>query len=82
MTETAPAYSALCATITNIVIERGDTPPELTPETLILETGLDSLDVAMLVVRMEEKVGFDPFASGKVSEFPQTLGALASLYGD
>jgi len=82
MIATAPAYPILCAAIEAIITERGHTPPEYTPDTPILEAGLDSLDVAMLVVRMEEQVGFDPFSSRKITEFPQTLGALASLYGN
>lgn len=39
---------------------------------------IDSLDLAMLVLEMENVVGFDPFAEGFI-EF-RTAGELAKLY--
>ena len=40
--------------------------------------GIDSLDLAAIVVQLTEKTGRDPFANGFI-EF-QTVGELASLY--
>ena len=51
---------------------------ELSPETIILDTGLDSLDLATLIVLLEEKTGKDPFRSG-CKNFT-TLGELTTLY--
>lgn len=42
--------------------------------------GIDSLDLAAIVVELEERTGRDPFAQGIV-DF-QTAGALADLYAD
>lgn len=42
--------------------------------------GIDSLDLAVLVVGLEEATGKDPFANGIVHF--QTAGELASLYAD
>jgi acyl carrier protein len=39
---------------------------------------IDSLDLAMLVLEMENVIGFDPFAEGFI-EF-RTAGELAKLY--
>lgn len=42
--------------------------------------GLDSLEFAVLVVRLEDVFGFDPFLSGRVEQFPHTVGDLVALY--
>ena len=44
----------------------------------LLESGLDSLGFAILVARLEDKLGADPFASGEA--FPSTLGELIAFY--
>ena len=44
----------------------------------LLESGLDSLGFAILVARLEDKLGVDPFASGDA--FPTTLGELIAFY--
>ncbi len=41
--------------------------------------GLDSLDWAAVVVRLELDTGVDPFASGEVSEL-KTVSDLVNLY--
>jgi len=59
---------------------KGASPPVLGPSTpLTQELGLDSLDYAELVARLEYAFGFDPFASGVPREI-RTLTDLASLY--
>lgn len=44
------------------------------------ESGLDSLSFAILVARLEDQLGFDPFATGGDVEFPVTLGDFVSFY--
>jgi len=73
-------YETIADTIRTILAERDDPIPALKPETPITASGLDSLDVASLVVRLEERLGTDPFKNGALSRFPQTLGELAELY--
>jgi acyl carrier protein len=41
--------------------------------------GLDSLDYAELVVRLESAFGFDPFAEGVATEI-RTVRDMAALY--
>ena len=59
---------------------KGATLPSVDATTQLLGGGLplDSLDLALLVVEMEEATGFDPFASGFVNF--RTVGELAQLY--
>lgn len=74
------AYETIAQTIRSLLAERNDPLPELRPETRIAASGLDSLDVAVLVVRLEESLGFDPFQDVALTRYPQTLGEMAALY--
>jgi acyl carrier protein len=74
------SYQRIVGTINEILTERGERVPALGPETTIRETGLDSLDVAALVVRLESALGIDPFADPTLTQYPQTVGELAALY--
>ena len=46
----------------------------------LLETGLDSLCMAVIVARLEDQLGFDPFSTGEDFEFPVTMGDFIKLY--
>lgn len=46
----------------------------------IFETGLDSLDFAALVARLETTFGIDPFRSASEAFYPETLEAFVSAY--
>jgi acyl carrier protein len=71
------------ARITEVLLEifkgKGLAAPELTPETVLDQLGLESLDFAQAVIRMEEITGKDPFATGAEYEI-KTLSDLAVLY--
>lgn len=55
-------------------------PPRLEADTVLLETGLDSLGFAILVVRLEEELGFDPFLLSSEAYYPRTFGEFVSFY--
>ena len=48
----------------------------------LLDSGLDSLCFAIIVVRLEEALGADPFQAraAKGSSFPVTLGDFVGVY--
>ena len=46
----------------------------------LLDSGLDSLSFAIIVARLEEVLGFDPFNAGEVVDFPLTFGDFVRLY--
>jgi acyl carrier protein len=52
----------------------------LTDDLNLLESGLDSLCFAILVARLEDELGRDPFSSSDDIEYPVTLGDFISLY--
>ena len=46
----------------------------------LLQSGLDSLSFAIIVARLEDKFGFDPFNADEAVEFPVTFGDFVRLY--
>lgn len=60
--------------------EDGHRVPALTDDLLLLESGLDSLGFAVLVTRLEEELGYDPFTLMEEPFYPKTLGEFVSLY--
>jgi acyl carrier protein len=77
-----PAEAKVIACIAEVFDNKGEPAPPLAPETrLDASLGLDSLDFAELVVRLEASFGGDPFARG-ASEAVGTVAELAKLYAD
>ena len=52
----------------------------LVDETVLLESGLDSLGFAILVARLEEELGYDPFVMMDVPVYPSTLSEFIEIY--
>lgn len=52
----------------------------LSDDLVLLESGLDSLCFAIIVARLEDKLGFDPFTTVDDVQFPVTLGDLIKFY--
>jgi acyl carrier protein len=50
----------------------------LSDDLKLLQSGLDSLSFALIVARLEDALGFDPFES--VERFPVTFGDFVKLY--
>jgi acyl carrier protein len=52
----------------------------LTDDLKLLQSGLDSLSFAIIVARLEDQLGFDPFNAAAAVEFPVTFGDFLRLY--
>ena len=52
----------------------------LNEDTILLESGLDSLGFAILVAQLEEDLGYDPFVLMDEPVYPKTLGEFVSIY--
>jgi aryl carrier-like protein len=52
----------------------------LTDDLKLLQSGLDSLSFAIIVARLEDQLGFDPFNAAVAVEFPVTFGDFVRLY--
>ena len=68
------------AQIEQVAAEQNKALRPLTDELSLLDSGLDSLCFAILVARLEDKIGFDPFTISDDVEFPVTLGDFIRAY--
>ena len=51
----------------------------LTDDTMLLESGLDSLCFAIIVARLDDELNLDPFQT-VAEQFPVTFGDFVRLY--
>jgi len=56
--------------------------PPLTNELALANSGLDSLCFAILVARLEDVLGFDPFTASEHVYYPVTFGDFVRCYED
>ena len=60
--------------------QQNSEPPELNDDTILLDTGLDSLGFAIIVTRLEEELDYDPFSLAEDAFYPQTFGEFVAFY--
>ncbi len=70
------------AAVEDVASEQGKALKPLTDDLVLLDSGLDSLCFAVLVTRLEDEVGFDPFTLSDDVYFPVTLGDFIRFYDD
>jgi acyl carrier protein len=58
----------------------GDAKPVVTDDMILLESGLDSLGFAILVAKLEEEQGWDPFSLSQTPYYPQKFGEFVAFY--
>ena len=63
-----------------VALEQKRRLARLSDDLKLLESGLDSLSFALIVVRLEEALGFDPFDAADGLSFPVTFGDFVKLY--
>jgi len=56
--------------------------PQLNDDLLLHETGFDSLAFAILVARLEDDFGIDPFTISEDAAFPLTVGDFVRAYAN
>ena len=72
--------ATVIAEIQQIAADNKKTLPALTDDLVLLDSGLDSLAIAILVARLEESLGFDPFTESDDMAYPVTLGDFVRFY--
>ena len=63
-----------------VAVEQHRKLSRLSDDLKLLESGLDSLSFALIVARLEDALGFDPFESAEEASFPVTYGDFVRLY--
>ncbi len=74
--------STIMSQFVQVAEEQEVEPPALSDELVLLDSGLDSLGFAILVARLEDSLGFDPFSTSDEIFFPVTLGDFVRVYED
>jgi hypothetical protein len=72
--------STILAQIKHVADQQKKVLAPLTDELPLLESGLDSLCIAILVANLDDQLGLDPFAADEDIEFPVTVGDFIRLY--
>ncbi len=72
--------STVIATFEQVAREQQRTIVSLSDDSKLIESGLDSLSFAIIVAKLEEAVGFDPFNSDEAVDLPITFGDFVRLY--
>jgi acyl carrier protein len=62
--------------------EQQRTLSPLSDDMRLVHSGLDSLSFAIIVARLEDSLGIDPFNAAEAVEFPVTFGDFVRLYED
>jgi len=63
-----------------IAREHGKILAPLRDDLVLLDSGLDSLGFAILVARLEDELGIDPFTASEEAVFPVTFGDFVKVY--
>jgi acyl carrier protein len=71
--------STIAQSFETVAKEQERTLVPLTDEVELAACGLDSLSFAIIVARLEDQLGVDPFSADSV-EFPVTFGDFVALY--
>ena len=71
----------IVAVFNDLWAEDHDTPPPvLENDTVLLETGLDSMAFAVFVAQLDDELGFDPFTLDSEAVYPVTFGQFVDFY--
>jgi len=72
--------STITAQFQQVAREQDRMLAPLSDELKLVQSGLDSLSFAIIVARLEDSLGVDPFNSTEAVEFPVTFGDFVRLY--
>ena len=74
--------SIIISQFEQVVKEQNKQLPPLTDDLVLLDSELDSLCFAIILARLEDALGFDPFSTAEEVYFPVTLGDFIKFYED
>jgi acyl carrier protein len=72
--------STIVSQFEQVALEQKRKLARLSDDLKLLDSGLDSLSFALIVMRLEEVLGFDPFDESGETKFPVTFGDFVKLY--
>ncbi len=72
--------STIAAQFEQVAADQKRKLAQLSDDLKLLDSGLDSLSFALIVMRLEETLGFDPFDVADEVKFPVTFSDFVRLY--
>ncbi|HUC64668.1 MAG TPA: hypothetical protein VMA53_04515 [Stellaceae bacterium] len=72
--------AAIEAQFEQVAKEQDKTLPPLSDDLVLADCDLDSLCFAIIVARLEDTLGYDPFSLAEDVEFPVTFGDFVNFY--
>jgi acyl carrier protein len=72
--------SEIIAQFSQVAEEHDKRLAPLTDDLALLDSGLDSLCFAIIVARLENSLGVDPFSADEDARFPVTFGDFIRFY--
>ena len=72
--------SIILSQFESVAKEQNQKLAPLSDDLELLNCGLDSLCFAIIVARLEDALGYDPFSSDEVVDIPLTLNDFIKLY--
>ena len=72
--------SKIASQFQQVAKEQDRTLAPLADDLRLVQSGLDSLSFAIIVARLEDSLGIDPFNAAVAVQFPVTFGDFVRLY--
>jgi hypothetical protein len=72
--------TTITATIIQVAEEQGKQLALLSDRLPLMDSGLDSLCIAIIVARLDDELGIDPFSSVDDGTLPVTIGDFIRIY--
>ncbi|MBS0579395.1 MAG: acyl carrier protein [Proteobacteria bacterium] len=72
--------STITSQFQQVAVEQDRALSPLSDELKLVQSGLDSLSFAIIVARLEDSLGVDPFNAAEAVDFPVTFGDFVRLY--
>lgn len=73
-------HDLIIAKIQDVARQQSVSLAPLTDQLPLMESGLDSLCIAVIVAGLDDELGLDPFSGAEDVEFPVTIGDFIKLY--
>jgi hypothetical protein len=77
---TVSIRAAITTTFATVAEEQGKTLEPLTDDLALMDSGLDSLCIAIIVARLDDELNLDPFSGGDDMMLPVTVGDFIKIY--
>jgi hypothetical protein len=77
---TVSIRAAITTTFAMVAEEQAKTLEPLTDDLALMDSGLDSLCIAIIVARLDDELNLDPFSGGDDMMLPVTVGDFVRIY--